>query len=186
VGPWFGEKWTEAKAGFDTAKTWLGTFEGDFIPEPIKTAWGTLTAFFDSLWGGVVKAFQWAWGIIEPIISAVAAGVGKITGAFSTVSGLAGGAIQGVKNFFTGGGGEAPAAPGAVAAPADGGSLLQGAKRAGVAGGQQQTARVEGEVQTNIKIETVGDIKATATTRDRGMASSNVEVGRSMPGLAAG
>ena len=186
VGTWFGEKWTEAKAGFDTAKTWLGTFEGDFIPEPIKTAWGTLTAFFDSLWGGVVKAFQWAWGIIEPIISAVAAGVGKITGAFSTVSGLAGGAIQGVKNFFTGGGGEAPAAPGAVAAPADGGSLLQGAKRAGVAGGQQQTARVEGEVQTNIKIETVGDIKATATTRDRGMASSNVEVGRSMPGLAAG
>jgi len=185
ISTWFNEQWRQVEEAFDIS--FLDGIIALFVPKAIQDAWKALPDFFDKLLDSIVGAFRWAWGIIEPIISAVAAGVGKITGAISTVGGLAGGAIQGVKDFFGGGGQAAPAAaPGAVAAPADGGSLLQGAKRAGVAGGQQQTARVEGEVQTKIKIETVGDIKATATTRDRGMASSNVEVGRSMPGLAAG
>lgn len=181
VGTWFGEKWTEAKASFDQVSTWLPGWIASFIPQPIKDAWGDLKAWFDNLLSGVVGVFQWAWGILEPIIGAIGKGVGVITGALSTAGGWVGGAAKGVAGLFGGGGGEAAPA----AAPADGGSLLQSAKRAGVAGGQP-TAKVEGEVQTNIKIETVGDIKATATTRDRGMASSSVEVGRSMPGLAAG
>jgi hypothetical protein len=181
LGTWFEENWDEIEAAFNDPITWLAEFAGKFIPQPIKDAWGSLTAWFDNLLGGVVGVFQWAWGILEPIISAIGKGVGVITGALGAAGNLVGSAIGGVKDFFTGGGAEsAPAA-----APADGGSLLRGARRAGVAGGET-TAKVEGEVNTNIKIEAIGDIKATATTRDRGMVQSNVEVGRSMPGLAAG
>jgi hypothetical protein len=179
VSAWFNEQWQQVEDAFDIS--FLDGIIELFVPKAIQDAWKGLTEFFDKLLDGVVKAFQWAWGILGPIISAIGKGVGVITGALGAAGNLVGGAIGGVKDFFTGGGGEsAPAA-----APADGGSLLQGARRAGVAGGET-TAKVEGEVQTNIKIEAIGDIKATATTRDRGMVQSNVEVGRSMPGLAAG
>ena len=178
VSAWFNEQWQQVEDAFDIS--FLDGIIELFVPKAIQDAWKGLTEFFDKLWDGVVKAFQWAWGILEPIISAIGKGVGVITGAL----GSAGSWVAGKLGF--GGGGEATAAAaGPAAAPADGGSLLQGARRAGVAGGET-TAKVEGEVNTNIKIEAIGDIKATATTRDRGMVQSNVEVGRSMPGLAAG
>ena len=72
-------------------------------------------------------------------------------------------------------------APGPVAAAASiyGGAPGPVAEAASMYGGAP-AQRVEGEVETHVRIDLAPGLQGTATTRDRGQVSSTVEVGQSM------
>jgi hypothetical protein len=183
VSGFFAELWNDPKKKFWEAVDWLGEFVGQFIPEPIKKAWNVLSTEFGNIWKTVIGWFEWGRDQINKVVDkilefigpllaplkAVAGGIGKVVGGAASLAGSA-------WDYVTGGGTPA-AAPSAVAPQ----SLIQQNQQANA----PVPAKVEGQVEANIKIETTGDIRATATARDRGQVHSNVDVGRSMAAAPA-
>jgi phage-related minor tail protein len=182
--------WNAPGEAFDAALTKLAEFAARFIPGPIMQAWGTVAGFFADLWNRVVSVFEGAWGKIKPIIDAIMAAiqplldaVGRVAGAASNIGSKIGNAASSAANTVRGYLPEAlggtPAGQGAPAPampPLSSISPVQAAQQAAPA----QVARLDGEVETRIKIDLAPGLIASATTQDRGQVSSSVDVGTSM------
>jgi phage-related protein len=179
--------WHAIKAVFDIT-TWFPRLVAVFIPDGIMTVWRPVADFFETVMRAVSGAFQTAWSIIKPIIDFIMAAVGPVLEAAGKIAAIGGkvigagasaarsvvggardavsGSASSLYNWATGGG--------APAAPAREGLVTQQA--------QQQTpvARIDGEVETRVKIEAGPGLIASATTKDSGRVHSTVDVGRSM------
>jgi hypothetical protein len=192
LGALFSGIWDGVAAVFGGALTALSSFAASFIPTGITQAWAGVVGFFTGLWDGVVSAFQRAWSLIKPIIDAIMAAIGPVIAGAAKVAEIGGGASKIVSNVGSAAvsGAKSGLASVGNAASSVGNWLFGGSKPAAAAGApgplQQgaatapQAARVEGEVETNIKITLDPGLLATATSSDTGQVSSTVNVGRSM------
>jgi hypothetical protein len=157
------------------------------VPQPIIDAWSGLAGFFERLWTSITNAFKQAWAAIKPIIDAIMAAIGPVIEAAGKVAKIGGGVIDAgkgaVKNVVGGAGEVASNAWGKVtnffgggkAQPPPAGPLQQGAAATGPV-----TARVEGEVETKIRIDLAPGLTGSAETHDSGIARSQVNLGTTM------
>jgi TP901 family phage tail tape measure protein len=157
------------------------------VPQPIIDAWSGLGAFFQSLWDTVTAAFKQAWAIIKPIIDAIMAAVGPVLEAAGKVAAIGGGVVSaakgGVSAVTEGASSVAKSAWGGVksffggnkAEPAPAGPLQQGNATM-----TQATARLEGEVETKIRVDLAPGLVGSAETSDSGSVRSSVNVGQTM------
>jgi phage-related minor tail protein len=189
VGATLAAVWNAPGQAYDAAIVQLAEFAARFVPAPIVQAWSTVAGFFQTLWDQVTGIFQQAWATIKPIIDAIMAAIQPLLSAVQGVgnaasniggkiAGAAGGAADAARGYLptwlggtpAEGGGAAPAMPSPTPV-----SPVSQASQANPA-----VARLDGQVETRIKIDVAPGLLASATTQDRGQVNSTVDVGTSM------
>lgn len=189
ISQFFSQLWAgDVQGAFDTAKAWLQSWLPQFAWDGLKAAWDAIKPYFETLLKGVSRAFEIAWGIIEPIIDAMRKAIEWITGNLPSLSGLgekisgAGAAVFNApgravdwagdqfRNIFGGAAGAGPSIP--QQATAQPSIVQQGA-------GVQQPARVEGQVGVDIHM-TGAPPGTTIATHERGQVRATGDVGQTM------
>lgn len=176
IKEFFSRLWEgDVQGAFDGALRWFTGFVTQFIPQPVLDAWSTVQKFFTDLLDGVAAAFQRAWKIIEPIVTALRDAIGWIANNMPSLSGI----------------GEKLGRVGSAVWNAPGNALDLGRERIGSllgGGGQsvvqqqaaaQPAARVDGEVGVDIHM-TGAPPGTTIETHERGQVRATGDVGHSM------
>jgi TP901 family phage tail tape measure protein len=160
------------------------------VPQPILDAWGGLAGFFARMWDAITGAFERAWAAIKPIIDAIMAAIGPVIEAAGKVAAIGGGVVSAAKGSAQAVGRGAESAVSTVKDTArNAWGWLTGSKGQPNAAGPlqqgnstmpQQTARLEGEVETKIRVDLAPGLVGSAETSDSGSVRSSVNVGQTM------
>lgn len=89
VSDFFSWLWSVVKNAFLRFFNWVNDIFLAIDPIVIiRENWEGITDFFDGIWDKVVGVFEWAWGLIKPIVDKVSAGIDVVKGGVDAVKGV--------------------------------------------------------------------------------------------------